>query len=500
MAAQGKYISPAEMGYYTAVERFNDAVWGLDADALTEAVSSSTYQMCVEKASLLAVSKGGDWKVDAVDYLKAQQATGLVYKIQSVSPTTNEATLSLIKGTKIVSTLSVPFVTEKGQLKMDLSAQLTQEIASIKQTMGAQEAVQKQKSVQTHQMEQLLDDLDEAVSSRDEALFLSTVSDDTAELALLLVKLLPPAQGGSTSPTIGLYLDHLSMTVDELELITADAEKLFAEVLVHHPIGPTSSSTPGPPDVRVFSFVHEHGRLVLDLALALTEEVEKVAQQTGHVGPFAETAQPDHWVQECSGPADNCLALAESETDPEQAYEYSEIACDAGLAAGCVSMASILLTQGKAKHVKKAHKILERTCIAEADLSTWKTDPAGASIASEEACLMLADLLLAGDTVPARPKLAEQLYEKVCFDGGDQGCVAYGAIQLGKLRNVQPWGLDEEQEFDLVQAQFEMSCASAALRCIDLGNRILQDLTAGLWYGDAREAVLTLANEVLLNP
>ncbi len=497
MAAQGKYISSAEMPYYTAVESYNEAVWSVDTAKLAQAVSAATLALCVIKSVRLSTLDGGDGKGDAAAYLASQQKNGLVYKVQSVSEATTTATLSVIAGSKIIDTVAVKFVVEGGALRMDLTAQIAREIAEIDEALAETAGDEEKKQIVFAQMEKLVEDLDTAIAERSESGFLAAVSDDTAQLALLFAQVLTK---GKKQPTIAMYLDHLGATMGSLEILSADMDAMTAEVLVHPPIGP-ATSTPGPADVRRFDFVTENGALVLDLGPALTVEIDQASTSTGYVGHTVEKPLPTP----PAGSLAEALSLLASGSKKyaKKARKLLDNIChdegDEESHDACAQLAIMMATgQGGAKDQMGARDCAMRACLE--DPGAFDIDSEEAKVANEAGCLMYADMLRAGQGGPADPDMAEIIYEKVCFAGSDEGCVAHGVIHLEKLCGLQPWGLPQEQEFDLVRSQFELSCSQAPVRCISLGKDILGQIQSGLWFGDAEVSVLQLANEVLLDP
>jgi hypothetical protein len=527
MAAQGKYIAAHEAPYYEAVDLYNEAVWSLDPEKLERAVTDQTLELCVELAARRSVLAGGDLKADALDYLEAQQEAGVVLQVTSVDAAAQAASVALLAGTQNVGAMSVGFVEQGGRLRMDLTVPLASRIAELEEAIGAKLEHDAQKNLVEDQMRALMGDLAEAIDGSDVELFLSIVSDDTAQLALLLSAI--AAEEDPTLPEgIAGYITYAQRTVADLEIVVADTDALSADVLVHPPIGPGSAGVPPPADVRRVEFVREGGRLLVDMGLHLTEEIEALAELTGHVGPL-EPVGPKPGV----GPS---AAVVEHTGDGQ-----AELACEAGSQQGCLEWALSLAGQGGAKEARKARKILERlcsskggapalpkacmhaalmqrageggpvdeaaarasavgACIPPESLDGWRSQLDQLSPASEKGCMLLADMLLAGEGGAGDMATAEKLYERVCLCGHDAGCVAAAGLQLDRLRVMQPWGIGETQEFDLAAAQLEMSCPGAPLRCFDLGNEILAQMDEGLWYGDAREAVLALAADVLLNP
>jgi hypothetical protein len=273
----------AEAPYRAAIQKFNDAIWELDADLLHEALTQETYDLFMERSRKEAELRDIEEKIDDEYFLKQQQDYKIVYTFKSVDLDNGHAVVQGVIEGEVQWESEINFVDVDGEIRIDHAAVLEKSIADLDAAIEAKKEKAARDAETRSKLDALIADHNTAIADKDAEMFESTISAETAELAIKYLSLLPKKEGGKKKASMEKFIKFKAGKVSKVEVKEIDFDEMTA-VLVMHPVVPKKlkkGEEPPASTEKTVKLVEEGGRLVLDCTDGLKKKIADLEAAAG---------------------------------------------------------------------------------------------------------------------------------------------------------------------------------------------------------------------------
>ncbi len=282
-----------EAPYQAVVQKFNQAVWELKPELLSEALTEDTLKLFMERQAKENKVRGLPEEMNVDTFLKQQLDYKIVYTIKSINLETKQAVVQGVIEGNVEWESTINFLDDgNGNLKIDHAEVLKKAIADLDATIADNEAkrAETQKKIET-----LFADHVAAIKENNPEMFESTISASTSEAALKLIGMLPKKEGGKKNPTIADFVAYKKGKMASAEMKAVDPDAMTVTVVVT-PAAPKKlkkgETAPGPMEMTM-KVVVENGQTVFDCSEMLNQKMADIeAAAAAKAAPKAE-AKPE---------------------------------------------------------------------------------------------------------------------------------------------------------------------------------------------------------------
>ena len=276
------HLAKVEESLRAAVAKLNQAVDQQDPKLLAEAISKKTFDLIIEQARKYALFTGTKKEIDAAYVLEDLNRQLVVFSFDSVEPHEKTAVLRAMAGSYLYLKADISIVEEDGNAVIDISSWYKQAVANLDKAIADRED---KEAAWTAAAKKLVADLNKALNDADTGLFSSALTDETIDLAIKYLGLLPKKKGGKKKPTLEKLVAFLASRIEKIEFKAMDIYTINAVLIIHPAAPPKSKKTkqlPAPFEQNVLlQEMGKEGQFVFNSAAWLKKENARLVDAHG---------------------------------------------------------------------------------------------------------------------------------------------------------------------------------------------------------------------------